>query len=109
MENRYKRAAQLLDKLYKEMPDNSFINESEVRARFKKFQKSFSIDRLAAFEGIDILDYIFDLNNHDSLLYTLLYKDGYGEFGSVKSAGIDYFPIYRTKDGTRYRVTLRKY
>lgn len=54
MENRYKRAAQLLDKLYKEMPDNSYINESEVKARFKKFQKSFSIDRLAAFEGIDI-------------------------------------------------------
>ena len=43
MENRYKRAAQLLDKLYEEMPDNSFINESEVRARFKRFQKAFSI------------------------------------------------------------------
>ena len=99
MENQYKRAAQLLDKLYAEMPENSFINESEVNARFKTFRKSFSIERIANYEGVDILNYIFDLNNHDSLLYTLLYKEGYGEFGSVKSAGIDYFPIYRTKDG----------
>ena len=76
MENCYKRAAQLLDKLYKEMPDNSFINESEVRVRFKRFQKSFSIERLVTFEGMDILNYIFDLKNHDSLLYTLLYKEG---------------------------------
>ena len=99
MENRYKRAAQLLDKLYEEMPDNAFINESEVRARFKRFQKSFSIERLAAFEGMDILNYIFDLKSQDSLLYTLLYKDGYGEFGSVKGAGVDFYPIYRTNDG----------
>ena len=99
MENQYKRAARLLDKLYEEMPEGSFTNESVVRARFKKFQKMFSVDKLASFEGNDVLNYIFDFKSDDSLLYTLVYKEEYGEFGSIKGAGVDFYPIYRTKDG----------
>ena len=99
MNNPYLRAAQVLDKLYREMPEEAFMDKAIENERFNRFQKMFSEKSLASINGYDIWKKIFDIGEKGSLLNILSSrKSGYYEFGSITAASVNIYPIYKTKE-----------
>ena len=99
MDNPYLRAAQVLDKLYREMPEEAFMDKAIENERFNRFQRTFSEKSLTSINGYDIWKKIFDIGEEGSLLNILSSrKSGYYEFGSITAASVNIYPIYKTKE-----------
>ncbi len=88
---------------YQELLSNSKVLPVEqIQAYYSAFRERFSVDKLSKLDGEELLVYMHDHRNHDSLVYWLEFKNDEEfqtrVFGSIAGGSALKFVIFRRKE-----------